>query len=333
MSQSDTENVGAASPQKQGFSDFRNTFQPFYVGRNMKLAPINYFGHDKEAVDYLCSRIDDALQASDPFEEHNKPLHASDLLRLIPHKKPRRIKGQASVRDIMAELEAEREQVIDLTGPQLTSQSSARQKLSKVPTKILFYHRDERPAYHGTFTRPIPEKSALKLTRNPFERAIPSIEYDYDSEAEWEPPAEGDEDLNSDEEDVGSEEGEEDMEDFLDDEEDSGKGRIVGDMRPRCSGLRWADEVDNRHVDDEFDMNRMRLEIIAGGSIQHFLALTLLKLSRLIRSDRSLLDRLLGKDHKAVLFASQSSRCFALNEPSTSASSDYTTNRCPHQQG
>jgi chromatin assembly factor 1 subunit A len=114
-------------------------------------------------------------------------------------------------------------------------------QLFNIPYKILSFREDARPPYKGTYTRAVPPASALKLSRRPFARQLPDIDYDYDSEAEWEPPNEDDEDLDSgdDESDVG-EEGEEDMDGFLDDEDDLiRRKQVMGEMTPISSGLCW----------------------------------------------------------------------------------------------
>lgn len=115
--------------------------------------------------------------------------------------------------------------------------------LRKVPMKFLKFGEDVRPPYQGTYTRPVPESAANKLSRNPYHRELPDTNYDYDSEVEWEEPEEG-EDLDSEEEEEVSDDGDDDMDGFLDDEDDAlagGKRRlIVGDLEPVCSGIRWA---------------------------------------------------------------------------------------------
>jgi chromatin assembly factor 1 subunit A len=109
--------------------------------------------------------------------------------------------------------------------------------------KSLKFGEDIRPPYQGTYTRHVPESSAKRLARNPYHRGLPDTNYDYDSEAEWEEPEEGEE-LDSEEEDEGSDEGEDDLDGFLDDEDDAlaeGKRRlIVGDLEPVTTGIQWA---------------------------------------------------------------------------------------------
>ncbi|KAI9484131.1 MAG: chromatin assembly factor 1 subunit A-domain-containing protein [Benjaminiella poitrasii] len=68
--------------------------------------------------------------------------------------------------------------------------------------KLLQFSENVRPAYHGTFT----QKSRAVNGRRPFAQDNDILEYDVDSEAEWEPEGEG-EDIHSDneeEEDVNS---------------------------------------------------------------------------------------------------------------------------------
>lgn len=132
--------------------------------------------------------------------------------------------------------------------------------LLNVRMKSLKFGEDVRPPYQGTYSRAVPRVEARKLSRNPYHKVLPETNYDYDSEAEWEEPEEG-EDLDSEEEEEGSDDGDEEMEDFLDDEEDTlagGKRRqIVGDLEPICSGIRFAtDGVDE-------DMKIYQIETIS----------------------------------------------------------------------
>lgn len=64
----------------------------------------------------------------------------------------------------------------------------------KVPNKYKFigFHEDYRPPYHGTWSKP---RSSIVTGRNPFGRDTAYLDYDVDSEAEWE---EGDEEEGED---------------------------------------------------------------------------------------------------------------------------------------
>jgi hypothetical protein len=62
--------------------------------------------------------------------------------------------------------------------------------------KLLQFHENVRPAYHGTCT----QRSRIVNGRKPFAKDIERLDYDVDSEAEWEPEGEG-EDIHSGDED------------------------------------------------------------------------------------------------------------------------------------
>jgi len=66
--------------------------------------------------------------------------------------------------------------------------------------KFLAFHEDYRPPYHGTWSKPL---SSIVTGRKPFGKDITYLDYDYDSEAEWE---EGDEEQGEDCDDAGDEE-------------------------------------------------------------------------------------------------------------------------------
>lgn len=114
--------------------------------------------------------------------------------------------------------------------------------LKAIPYKILAFREDIRPPYVGTYTKITAEKSAYKLSRRPFHRGRTDTNYDYDSEAEWEEPAADDEEILDDEMSE-SEDGDEEMQDFLDDEEDLGRKRLFAvEMEPISSGICFQGE-------------------------------------------------------------------------------------------
>ena len=169
---------------------------------------------------------------------------------------------------------------IDLTWlhPQKTAQAPVEQ-LKTVPIKFLKFAEDVRPPFIGTYTKLQDGPSSDKLRRNPFTRALPATDYDYDSEAEWEEPGEG-EDLDSEgEEELGEEEDADDMEGFLDDAEaDEVRKRrpIIGDLEPTCTGLCWEDsrsKVTQPSSDASPRLNPFRLDIILGRRGEESLAM------------------------------------------------------------
>ena len=169
-----------------------------------------------------------------------------------------RIRGYSipRVRDLMTQSQKD---PIDLTDSEnntsLTKSShqpTLINALRALPVKYLHFAEDVRPPYYGTFTRLQSLAAARSLSRNPLSKQLPDTNYEYDSEAEWEEPEEG-EDIKSDEEEDDEEEdgdGEDDIATFLDDEEAEGVGMGgkrkmplgSGDLEPVCSGLWWEDE-------------------------------------------------------------------------------------------
>jgi chromatin assembly factor 1 subunit A len=233
------------SPQKK--SDARCGFLPFFVPQHVKLAPANRFGQDATISHMTISRLD-AWMA----QENETP--TGNLISKFKSRKRKRCqKPRSTMKEIIESIQGISTSPIDLTGQATPIQ------LSHVPYKILSFREDVRPPYIGTYTRAVRPESALKLSRCPFTRQLPQTNYDYDSEAEWEPPNEDDEDLESgdDESDVG-EEGEEDMDGFLDDEDDLGKRKLVmGEMAPISSGLCWSNSNDDKGSLEEYRMQTL----------------------------------------------------------------------------
>ena len=64
---------------------------------------------------------------------------------------------------------------------------SGLQDRTRIPAKVLIFHKDERPGYFGTFTK----RSRLIKPRRPFARDDIAIDYAYDSGEEWGEEEEG----------------------------------------------------------------------------------------------------------------------------------------------
>ena len=112
--------------------------------------------------------------------------------------------------------------------------------LKNVPLKYLRFYEDVRPPYVGTFSK-MPSTTAEKLARNPFARAFGNFSYDYDSEAEWEEPEEGEELGSEDEEDAEDDDDGDDANDIIDDEDAvqlaPRRQQISEDQAPKSTGL------------------------------------------------------------------------------------------------
>jgi len=262
--------AAVASPAKATTSKFRDvsyydkTFPPFFIHSDVKLAPMNRFQRDQEAVESLQQLLDSYIRGDKSLVQKGS-FDAVELFHLMDRSLvPRGIRCMP-VKEIMAELSGKPSRPIDLTTDSQNSQiKRANNLLRKVPLKILKFQEDVRPPYRGTYTsRPV--SGMTKLARNPLRRDLPHTDYDYDSEAEWIEDEDA-EDLNSEgekEEDDG-EDGE-DMDGFLDDENDdtpnSRRLMLQGDLEPVSTGLCWENRK-KRNMNVK--MLPYRMEIILG---------------------------------------------------------------------
>ncbi|KAJ6110359.1 hypothetical protein N7486_002594 [Penicillium sp. IBT 16267x] len=233
-------------------SDYAKAFPDFFLQSHTIVAPSHRFERDTDALVHVRNTIDASLNLQNGTYEH-QPFRPSEIFHLIPYR--RRCGRQAhSVKEILQRMHT----LNDAANQPHIASASVKSDLSRIPMKLLKFGEDVRPAYQGTFTRSIPKALAHKVARNPYRRGLPETDYDYDSEAEWEEPEEG-EDLDSEEEEEASDSGEDDMDEFLDDEDDALKENkrrlIVGELEPICSGIRWATDG----VDEELKGYQMEI--------------------------------------------------------------------------
>ena len=267
------------SAQKLLQSDYERFFPPFFLQSHTGLAPFHNFLRDDAGLDIARSRIDESLGSSEEREHslHHRPsFDAATLLHLPAHKRRRRKPYGPTVREIIARIHGTAEHPIDLrqSKPGTSTQTPA-DLLRSISTKYLQFAEDVRPPYIGTYSKLPAGCTVSKLSRNPFTRALPQTNYDYDSEAEWEEPGEG-EDLDSEgEEEHGEDEDGDEMDGFLDDE-DAGDGvgvagnrrrLLIGDLEPVCTGLWWENSRGDSKLEDgqsSTDLQSFRLEVMLG---------------------------------------------------------------------
>ncbi|KAI9837123.1 MAG: hypothetical protein M1838_004904 [Thelocarpon superellum] len=272
----------SSSPSKRSQSDYERTFPPFFLQSHVSLAPYPGLRPDEDAQQAAHARIDACLEPTDapaPAEEAlglSRSRHALRALFIRRRRTP--LVPTATTKQLVEKMLESATHPVDLP---LTDESHGRSAsrpedvLQTIPVKVLQFAEDVRPPYRGTYSKRPPASSSLARGRNPFQRALPDTNYDYDSEAEWEEPdPEDGEDLDSEGEDDGaSEEDGEDLHDFLDDEgvtvpagTAGGKRRVTGgDLEPVCSGLCWADERGDAVTSEErssVDVGAHRLELI-----------------------------------------------------------------------
>ena len=232
--------------------DYDRKFPSFFLQSHTKLAPLNRFLSDLEQPNNSIIIIDDELRR--PGESRGSPDVVKEktdvftgFLRQPLHKRRKQL-GMISVKSVIAALHGTAVNPIDLTGPDCANVKKTPEDLLKsIRVKYLRFAEDVRPPYIGTYTKKPQGYSISKVCKKPFTRALPAINYDYDSEAEWEEPGEG-EDLDSEgEEESGDEEVGDDLKEFLDDDEagegmrNSKRRHIMGDVQPISTGLCWED--------------------------------------------------------------------------------------------
>lgn len=256
-------------------TDYTRSFQPFFIHLHTEVAPSNRFISDEESFGCLERSVEEAALTKQGLEGKAVPSVRESLH--IPSSKGRKICPLAvPVRVIMASVHGNANNPIDLTNANNHPDQNPVELLKKVPVKYLCYAEDVRPPYIGTYSKFPVGRSASRLCRRPFLRALPATNYDYDSEAEWEEPGEG-EDLDSEgEEEVGDDEVGDDMEEFLDDDEGEGNGakrrNIMGDVQPVYTGLHWEGEVEDgksrvvSYGETSLDLRAFRIDLLLGMS-------------------------------------------------------------------
>ncbi|PNS21209.1 hypothetical protein CAC42_3547 [Sphaceloma murrayae] len=159
---------------------------------------------------------------------------------------------------------------IDLT-TELAQAGSMSEILEAIDMKHIHFSEDVRPPYTGSYTRISSQSRARKLARVPISRQRDDTNYDYDSEAEWEEPEDGEEVLSEEEDDAESTGSAEDMEEFLDDgdEQDTRNRKLItSELQPVSSGICWEATPHAGVTDGPFDLESMRLEWLLEGPIK-----------------------------------------------------------------
>ena len=263
----------STTPHKAQLPDYERQFPPFFLQSHTSLAPHNRFSRDQSNLQHAEDIIDGALRmeqgVTSASQTQDRTFNVNDLLHISSVTTSRRQSQQHSVKDIVAELDGTTTNPVDLTESH-SHRAKIRplDKLKRIPLKFLKFSQDVRPPYVGTYTHITSRHLVAKLARKPFSRGRPDTNYDYDSEAEWEEPLDG-EDLNSEgeEEEDDDEEGN-DMDGFLDDEDAIATKRkpLMGNTEPICSGLCWegpGEQLRGAGIAD-IDRRLLRLDILLG---------------------------------------------------------------------
>ncbi|KAK6431077.1 hypothetical protein LTR95_012761, partial [Oleoguttula sp. CCFEE 5521] len=262
-------------PAKPSVSDYRRHFLPFDIQNHTTLARPLADPRDPTTVQQDQDDFDRSLE--DPLLQEKCDLglvasYASVVDSFARDSEQKRGVPVTPVRRVYEQLHgSSTQQPVDLTTDAIPQ--NPLQVLQSLPRRYLHFDEDVRPAYFGTYTKSYSPRSTRRICRDPFTRARKDTDYDYDSENEWEEPEEG-EDILGDEEDEAESTGDADeMEGFLDDENDELKNRrkyITSDLAPVSTGLCWEDESRNimqsteRH-DEASNMTGMQLHVLIPG--------------------------------------------------------------------
>ena len=231
-------NAVPPSPQKEivkgAQSDYERVFLPFSLPPTAVLAPSNALLANPEDLEAAQLRLDDILA----HQDGNMEIETNDTMQFHFPKRRRGLET-TTITEIVDQVNGSADNPIDLTNKQ---KEKPLDLLKQIPMKYLHFGEDVRPPYFGTYTKVHDGAQERKVARNPVHQGLDDLSYDYDSEAEWEEPGEG-EDLDSEGEEDLEDDGDEDLDGFLDDDDDPDvKRRLLnGDQEPISTGLCWED--------------------------------------------------------------------------------------------
>ncbi|KAJ2957218.1 hypothetical protein NQZ79_g7036 [Umbelopsis isabellina] len=182
-----TDDRSSSASELQIESHTQQIFPPFHVKEHVQMA---------SPAAFSCSLTDDfeeIIRSDHPFEGQN--ITPTALLKEFQQcfrselRKRRGVDHNIDLRTLLGH---------DPSMPLATAASlDGRDLRSLLKMKFLQFREDIRPAYWGTWT-----KSSKKISpRRPFAKDTEYLDYEHDSEAEWEPEEEGEDIKSGDEED------------------------------------------------------------------------------------------------------------------------------------
>lgn len=251
----------SSNPLTEAVFTYEQRFKPFFLKEGVTLAS-NPYEMDEETRETKTKILEAYINGERtldplPLREHIRGALQSPFSDRLGRVYP-------SVKKIMAEYDGQSAaKPVDLTTESQNAQiSHIREALKAVPVKSLKFREDVRPPYVGTISGlPPGVKSIRQIAIRPTSRIVPVLNYDYDSEAEWQDEdGEDVEDLDDEDDDLDNDE---DMDDFLDDSEDVGPARLVfsGGMEPESTGLCWENA---ERQNSPAKMLEHRMEVILG---------------------------------------------------------------------
>ncbi|KAL5614564.1 hypothetical protein BROUX41_004667 [Berkeleyomyces rouxiae] len=231
-----TTKTDTATPTNKVENDYRKTFKPFFIKESVRMAPLAAQKMDPETCAAKSKILDDYMLHKRGEEIPVLPFRPRESFQ-FPSKPVRRGVVYPPVKRLVEDI---RERAFGDKGIEVS-----RAQLNQIPVKTLFFSTDVRPAYCGTLTGPQYDYGRdlmARVARRPRSRVLPSVAYDYDSEAEWVDDELGEDvDLDDDDEEIDDED---DMDGFLDDSEDAGiaRGAFSNSMEPESTGICFETE-------------------------------------------------------------------------------------------
>ncbi|KAF4556622.1 Chromatin assembly factor 1 subunit A-like protein [Elsinoe fawcettii] len=251
---SPSDSHSAAETSRKRNPNFDRYFLPFSLPQHTVLAPIVPPGLDVEgALSRFDHSVSRAHSTNQPPTLRSLFGSATSRLNLPPL--------ASSVHGLVAGTSSHPVDLTSALGPTID------QQLTAITIKHIQFSEDVRPPYTGSYTQVTNDQKAKAVTRMPLRRVRPDTNYDYDSEAEWEEPEDGEDVLSDEEEDAESVGSADEMDEFLDDGEDTmvARRKLEGGEQPVSSGLCWEDTAAKRsqgQSDGPFDLSTMRLQFI-----------------------------------------------------------------------
>lgn len=272
------------TPLRPAVSDYRRYFLPFEAQTHTTIAALRHADRPSEDVDLAQARFDTQIQDPSLQEKYDLGLadsYASVESLFAAQRELQRGLQFPSARQVVEQINGySSTQPIDLTDE--SPPDNPMTLLQTLPQRYLHFAEDVRPPYYGTYSKQRSPRFSRRLSRNPFARERKDTEYDYDSEAEWEEPEEGEDILDNEDDDAESTGDADEMDGFLDDEHDELKNKrklITGDLVPVSTGLCWENDKGRiqpsvERDDGASDMKGMRLGFLlpsfTGKSIDPF---------------------------------------------------------------
>ena len=250
--------------------DYHKHFLPFQLPTNSTLAIDTRPQTTEQDQDDFDSQLHDP-SIREKYDLGLVDSYASLERQFAKERQTTRGFPSAPVRTLIEQIHGSLQQPIDLTSD--NKPGNPMDTLQAVPRRYLEFSEDVRPAYFGTYSTAYSPRATRKISRNPYTRARKDTDYDYDSEAEWEEPEEG-EDIMDEEDDEADSQGDAgEMDEFLDDEDDALKNKrkqITGDLVPSSTGLCWENAAGKIMPSIESDspsatMKGMRLGVLLPG--------------------------------------------------------------------